>query len=267
MINNINSPIVNNDELNSEKRLNKTMSNKEKIEKIRQIMKFNDEEMNNLKLELALRHDNRSYSLYYISLLKTKHILIFSFLNNKDYNSQIIKMDLFFLNFTIEYAVNALFFNDKTMHKVYEEEGAFDIIYQLPQIIYSFIISTIIEKLLGFLALSQNNITDFKDNKKKKNVNKRAKKLKFKLNIKFSFYFIISSIFLIFFWYYLSMFCAVYKNTQTLLTYNTLLSLGISLIVPFIINLLPGCFRIPAISNRNKGKRYLYNFSKLLQFF
>ena len=121
--------------------------------------------------------------------------------------------------------------------------------------------------LLELLALSQDNITNFKDNKKKKNVNKRAEKLRFKLKIKFIFYFIISSIFLVFFWYYLAMFCAVYKNTQRHLIHNTLLGFGFSLILPFFYYLVPGWFRIPAISNQNNGKRYLYNFSKFLQFF
>ena len=205
--------------------------------------------------------------MYYTSLLRTKHVLIFSFFNNNDYNAPIIKMDLFFINFALEFAVNALFFNDKTMHKIYEDEGEFDFIYQLPQILYSCIISTIIKILLELLALSQGNITDFKDNRKKKNVNKRANKLRFKLNIKFIFYFIISTIFLLCFWYYLAMFCAVYKNTQVHLINNTLSSFGISFALPFFTNLFPGCFRIQAISNPKKGKRYLYNFSKFLQFF
>ena len=159
-------------------------------------MKYDEQEMNDLKFNLALKHDRRTYCQYYVSLLKTKHILIFSFCYFKDYNAPIIKIDLFFLDFVLEFVVNALFFNDKTMHKIYEDEGTFDIIYQLPQIVYSYIISTIIHIFLELLALSEDNISNFKKNKKKQNVNKRAKKLRFKLKIKFIFYFIISSLFL-----------------------------------------------------------------------
>ena len=39
--------------------------------------------------------------------------------------------------------VSAMFYSDETMHKIYVDEGAFDYIYQLPQMFYSFIISTI----------------------------------------------------------------------------------------------------------------------------
>ena len=100
-------------------------------------MEYKDNEKNSLTYELAIQVDRRTYCEYYISLLKTKHIFMFSFINNKDYNSRIIKIDLFFINFVIYYFVNALFFTDNTMHKIYEDKGSFNFIYQLPQIIYS----------------------------------------------------------------------------------------------------------------------------------
>ena len=62
---------------------------------------------------------------YYISLLKTKHECIYAFIFNNDYNSKIIKIDLFVFGFALNYAVNALFFNDSTMHNVYENKGLF----------------------------------------------------------------------------------------------------------------------------------------------
>ena len=52
-------------------------------------MEYNDDELNTLRYELALQYDKRSYCQYYISLLTTKHIFIFSFCYNKDYNSKI----------------------------------------------------------------------------------------------------------------------------------------------------------------------------------
>ena len=72
--------------------------NKEKIiQKFKEIMVYNDKEMNELTYEQALKYDKRNYIQYYYSLLKTKHILIFSFCTSNDYNSKIIKIDLFLL--------------------------------------------------------------------------------------------------------------------------------------------------------------------------
>ena len=151
------------------------------------------------------------------------------------------------------------------MHKIYEDEGSFNIVYQLPQIAYSTLISTALDILLKLLALSEGNIIDYKKNKDKKDLNKRTKELNDKLNIKFILYFVVSSIILLFFWYYLSMFGAIYRNTQYHLIKDTLISFGLSLIYPFFIYLLPGFFRIPALSNPKNKRKYLYNLSLLFQ--
>ena len=90
---------------------NINFNNNNKQEKIKNIMKYIDEEINLLSYNLALIHDKRSYCQYYLSLLRTKHNLIFALFNNSDYNSCIIKIDLFFIGFTIDYIVNALFYN------------------------------------------------------------------------------------------------------------------------------------------------------------
>ena len=228
-------------------------------------MAYNDEEMNQLSYNLALTYDNRTYCEYYSSLIKTKHNLIFSFCYSNDYNSRIIKIDLFFINFVSEFAINALFFDDDTMHKIYEDKGNFDILYQLPQIIYSFIISYVLDIILKLLALSEDYILDLKQNKTNKDLNIRYAKLYKKLKIIFFIFCIISSIILLFFWYYISMFCAVYKNTQIHLIKDTLIGLGTSLLYPFGIYLLPGFFRIPALSNKRVKRECLYSISKLFQ--
>ena len=63
------------------------------------------------------------------------------------------------------------------------------------------------------------------------------------------------------------MFGAIYKNTQYHLLKDTLISFGLSLIYPLVIYLLPGLFRILALSNSKNKSKYLYDFSKLLQMF
>ena len=105
----------------------------------RWILKCNDYEINTLIYNKALLYDKRTYIEYYFSLLRIKHLIIFTF-----YNSTIIKICLLFFSFALYYTVNALFFTDSTMHKIYEDEGMFNIIYQIPQILYSSLISSAI---------------------------------------------------------------------------------------------------------------------------
>ena len=248
----------------------KTMNDSRiKILKVKKIKNDNnnyiDEEINDFSYNFAIKFDKRTYFQYYTSLIKTRHNLIFAFFNNNDYNLNIIKMDLFFIGFTIEYTLNGLFYTDDTMHKIYESKGYFDLETQLPIAIYSTLISMVLNYPLNFLALSNDSIINFKKNNTKIKVAKKTKIFINNLLIKFVIYFIISSLFLSFFWYYISMFGVIYRNTQFHLLKDTLISFGLSLIIPFIFYLLPGICRIPALSKTNYRRKCLYNFSRILQ--
>ena len=238
---------------------------KEKL-KIIEILKYNDTELNNLGYKKAIKFDKRSYFQYYISLLKTKHSICQIF-NTRDYNSFYIKILLVFFSFYLFFSINALFFDDVTMHKIYEDGGEFNFIYQLPQIIYSTIISYIINSITEFLALSQDDILSIKHEKNLKNLSLKAKRVILTLRVKFVVFFVINFILIIVFCYYLGCFCAVYRNTQFHLFKDTLISFGIDSITPFGINLLPGLLRIPSLSKKSHGRRFLYSLSKLLQKF
>ena len=99
---------------------------------------------------------------------------------------------LFFFNFIFSLEINALFFNDDTMHKIYEDEGSFNLLYQIPQILYSTLISNFISVFINMLALSEDNILAFKQIKEIKNLNKKKLNLNKKLKIKFLIYFILN---------------------------------------------------------------------------
>ena len=237
------------------------------IEKIKKMMVYNNDEKNDLPYDIAIEYDNRNLYKYYISLFHIKQPIIFSFCYNKDYNSIIIKISIFFVGFSIFYIVNALFYNDDTMHNILINNNLFDIEYQLPKIIYSSLISMILNLLIEKLALSNDEIIKFKQNKNIKDIQKRGEDLNKKLKIRFEIYFILSFILLLFFWYYISMFGAIYINTQTYLLNDTLISFGLSMVYPFITCLLPAIFRIPALADPKKKKEYLYKFSQILQIF
>ena len=63
------------------------------------------------------------------------------------------------------------------------------------------------------------------------------------------------------------MFCVIYRNTQLHLLKDTLMSFGLSLLIPFFIYLIPGFLRIYSLSSKKSNREYLYNFSKFLQSF
>ena len=230
------------------------------------VKNYNDQELNTLAYELAIIIDKRTYLQYYWSLLKKKQLILFTILPANDYNLFSLKIALFLLSFSLYFTINGFFFSDETMHKIHEDNGVFNIIFQIPQILYSSIISAFINMILKLLSLSENNILVLKQEKDLKKATKKSKIIKNCINIKFIIFFILSIIFLSFFWYFISCFCAVYVNTQIILIKDTLVSFAFSMIYPFGLYLLPGLFRIPALRAKNKDKKLLYKISGLIAF-
>ena len=221
----------------------------------------NDSELNSLSFNKALKYDKRTYWEYYLSLLRNKQLIIFVCYTSNDYNSRLIKLCFLFSSFALSYTVNALFFNDSTMHRIYKDEGKDNISFRIPQIIYSTIISTFIKSLLTTFSLTEKNILEIKNQKTNKSIHDTSVKIFKIISRKIIIFFVVNFLFLIFFWYYLSCFCAVYTNTQILLLKDTVISFCVSLLYPFIINLIPGILRNIAL---NKGNKYLFIISRLI---
>ena len=202
--------------------------------------------------------------------MKYNHPFSFSFASYNDYNIQIIKKFLFFFYFCLDFTINALFFTDETIHKIYQDKGKFNFLYQIPQIIYSTLIGKFIDTidtLIKNLSLSQDIIIKLKQEKLKINLDRRYKKLIRTLNIKFTLFFIFAFIFLLLFGYYISCFCGIYVNTQIHLIKDSIISLITSLLIPFGLNLIPCIFRILAMNRKKLSCECLYKFSIFLENF
>ena len=233
------------------------------IDKIK-ISDLNDEELNNLEYEYAIIIDKRTYFQYYYSLLKKKQLIIFAFYPANDYNLIAVKISLLLLSFSLYFTINGFFFSDETMNKINEDNGVYDIVFQIPQIMYSTVISIIINMILKRLSLSERNILAIKSESNYLIAQNKSKNIKMCIKIKLAIFFILSFIFMAFFWYFISCFCAVYKNTQQILIKDTLISFTISMLYPFGLNLLPGILRMYALRAIKKDKKCLYKISGLI---
>ena len=221
-------------------------------------------EINNIPFEIALENDKRNYFHLYISLLKANYILLFAFFRKKDYNLYSIKICMFFFLFASNMFINALFFNDTTMHKIYEDKGIFNFIYVFPKIIYSSFIGSIFIIFMKNIYLSQQNILSIKYEKNIYKSNAKITDIMKCLNIKCICFFAINFLFLLFFWYYLTCFSILYKNSQIYLFKIIIISFSFFLIWPFILYLLVALLRITALKWPGKC---LYKFSQIIQFF
>ena len=237
-------------------------TNKENIS-----ISYNDFELNLLDYINAINYDKRTFCENYISLLKIKNLIIFSFCPMKDYNSRIIKLCIFSLSFSIHYVINYAFFNDTILHQIYETGGKYDVLYFLPKIVISLVISYIITSIIKYIFLSERNILKIKIQPIVSQAHDISYKEKKYLVIKYIIFFISSLLFLGFFWLLLSSFGAVYQNTQIFIFKNALISFLISLCLPFFMNFLPCSLRIYSLNSKEKNDECLFKFSKFLQIF
>ena len=225
---------------------------------------LNIEELNTLSYKMAIEKDKRTYCQYYISLIKKKQVIFFTFCPNNDYNLRSVKIVLFIVSFSLYFTVNALFFTDDTMHKVSQDNGSYNIFYRIPQILYSTIISTVINTILKQLSLSEKSILSIKQQANVKVAVDKGNDMKNCLKLKTVIFFFLCILFQSFFWYFITCFCAVYKNTQIILISDTIVSFALSMIYPFGINLVPGFFRIPALRAKKRDKKCLYTLGNLV---
>ena len=163
-------------------------------------------------------------------------------------------------------ALNVFFFSDDSMHKLFLNYGKYDIFQQIPQIIYSTIISQLIEVFLCFLSLTDKYIYKFKScliSGKISKISEIIRCMRLKLNIFFLFTFFI----FIFYWYIITVFCGVYRNTQITFIKDSLISFSISMSYPFIIYFFTSILRICSLRSPKKNLKCLYKLSDIIPFF
>ena len=244
---------------------NKTMISAEKNQI--EINKYYDCELNSLSYSQAIEKDKRTYCQFYISLLKTKHLLIFPFCIYSDYNPFIIKICIFLLALSIFLIINALFYTNSIIHGIYEEEGKYILKNHINNSILSAVISTVIFHLIKYFFTSDKIIIKIKNEKNSENLEDKIVNIFKCLVIKFTLFSDLSLLLLFLFWYYISCFCAVFKNSQSFLIKDTLYSLAFSLLYHFVINLIPGIFRIYALkkAKNNVNKELIFKIGTILQ--
>ena len=148
-------------------------------------------------------------------------------------------------------------------HEIYNVGGKYDIIYFIPKITISFFAGYYITTILKLIFLSEGNIIQVRQEILPNSASNVSDKVRKNLVIKYTLFFILSLIFLGFFWMLLSSFGAVYPNTQMFIFKNTLISFTMSLIYPFFFNVFPCIFRM--LSLKSKDSEYAYKISKYIQ--
>jgi hypothetical protein len=204
---------------------------------------FDNFELNNLDYPEACLYDKRSCCKTYLSVLMREHAALNTFVSCNDYNLFYVKFEKFLIIFCVDMTMNGLFFVHDTMHRKYTENENFTFVQKLPQLLFTLIVAHILEVILCFLSMTDTHVYQIKElflyKKEKENMKgEKGEKvidildcMKRKLVTFFCFTFIL----FLFFWYFISAFCAVYQNTQKIFLRDSMISFATSLIDPFFI--------------------------------
>jgi len=121
------------------------------------------------------------------------------------------------------------------MYRKYVGEEDFTFIQKIPQLLFTLIVSHIIEVILCSLSMTDTNIYEIKSLPKDEKNNKKIVDIIDCMKKKITAFFIVTFFLFLFYWYFISAFCALYQNTQVHLLLDVVTSFLITFVVYFIL--------------------------------
>ena len=192
-------------------------------------------ELNGLEYDEACELDKRGFCLTYWSVLMREHLFLFTFCSCTDYNLFYIKLERLITLVCIEMTFNGLFFVHESMYRKYINEEELSFVQKLPQLLFTLIVSHIIEVFLCFFGMTDVYIYEIKELKDIQKNGKKVVNIIEKMKNELIGFFIVTFILFLFNWYFISAFFAVYQNTQIIFLRDTAISFLTSMTDPFII--------------------------------
>ena len=243
---------------------NKNLIDSDKKSENSQLYKYENDELNDLPFDKALKYDKRFFCKYYCYILLSSHIILNILFIHNDYNLFIVKLGLLFMTFPINLTMNIFFYTSKSMKLNYinslEDISTFwNNIYNS---IYSSLLSNSLLIILKFICLTHGSVRKLRQIRDIDKAQKKSKCVLLCMKIRIIIYFILSLVFLIIFGYYVLCFCAVFENTQVELIKLTFTSWVFSLIYPFILCFFTGILRLLAFKLENSC---IYKIKQIFQ--
>ena len=211
--------------------------------------------LDNYDYENALKFEKRLFwRIYYIILLSKENILN-TFFFNAPLEIQSLRLSIFIFSYSCDFALNALFYLNENISDKYHYQGEnlywFTLVNNLTISIFSTVISYLLVKILNILTNSKDSIELLfrkqekllRKNQKykvkiedKKEILKKLGVIYKNLKIKIIFYISIEFSLLLFFLYYITAFCEVYRNTQISWLFDSFVSFLLSIPVELLLS-------------------------------
>ena len=252
-----------------EKDINKKENNMEETQENKQRAKDLDMyELNNLEYDEACELDNRGFCKTYWSVLLREHLVLFTFFTCYDYNLFYIKIERFFVLICTQMTINGLFFIHESMHRKYTQGEDLNFIEKIPQLLFTLIGAHIIEVILCFFSMTDVHVYEIKSLPKEEKNSEKLLKIMDRMKRKLVWFFFITFLLFLFYWYFISAFCAVYQNTQIIFLRDSGISILTSFLDPFVIYGVTTILRLISLSLCCKKKLgCIYKLSDIIPIF
>ena len=225
---------------------------------------YEDDQLNFAPYNDSYGKDNRSFLQTYWSFLKFKQSIIFTFFTTSEGILRSTKIALFILFVGFYMAFTALFFSDDIMRKIYIYKGNPSAAIHIPNIVLSSLCSFIATVIVRFVCLNEreiHNVLREKRPEERKKLAERARKI---AAIKLYIFFALAGLFMLLCWYYVSAFCAVFKNSQKNYLINFIVCFIVLNLWPAVTSFIPTILRRSALKNYNEN---LYKASQWISVF
>ena len=194
-----------------------------------------------------------------------KQLCIFTFYTSEDYILRSTKIALFILFVSFYLAFTALFFNDKIMRAIYIYKGNTNAAIHIPNIILSSLCSIIMSLIVRFVSLNERDIVKITQESNPESRKTLAEKARRISKIKLIILYAVSGTLIALCWYYVSAFCAVFKNSQGHYFINFFVAFIVCNIWPCVTSLIPAFLRQSAL--KDGTSETLYKISQIISLF
>jgi hypothetical protein len=239
--------------------------------------------LDNYQYETAIKYDKRSIlRIFMICLISRDYIINLIFFKNPLYPKK-FRIILVIFALSSDLALNSIFYSNENISKKYKYEGEnvylFTLVNDLVESFTSAIVSLLLVNFFQFLVDSRGKYEEVfrkEESKMRKNrkykVDKQTKSQMFnqiseiskKLKIKVLVFFVFEFSLMLFFYYFVTAFCEVYKKTQVSWIIDFLISYLLSILTEIFLTWLLTLFYIVSIRYKIKFVYtivlFIYNF-------
>lgn len=213
-----------------------------------------------LSLQYAVSLEKRSFCALYLLRLKRGHPLYLMIKERKPFYFRNITISLFIFHISSDCFLNALFYTDSYIISNYNMGN--NMFREIPRSIFTMLISLLLNIICGIFGKSEIKIRKRNKIEDTATYNKKYLNRMTKVRNSHTVFYIIVFVLSLFYWYYVSLFCAVYQYSQVNWLVGTVISTCLGLIMPFILCLISVLFRLKGIENRSER---MFRFSKVVE--